>query len=272
MELATLGALAGQYAMGKIEANSANAAAKKANKTSYLANLWAQDYMFNKQKEWEKERATHAHQWEMQDLKAAGLNPALTAMGGQGASTGGISSGGAMSTPAATQGLKLGNMLDFMKNNRENRLADYQEMIAKANSAKAIQETANLAEENPYISKKMKSEIAKNQGESANALAQAGKAAMETDTGWKIQDYKVSQEFGKAAQELYQGRLSDVKADFLNKYGISADAVKELGTDGLKVLGMAAAAGIGKKGLSMIGKTILKKTSAKALDFSNFPR
>lgn len=39
--------------------------------------------------DWERERATHAHQWEVQDLEAAGLNPILSA-GGQGAQTSGI--------------------------------------------------------------------------------------------------------------------------------------------------------------------------------------
>lgn len=39
---------------------------------------------------WEKERAQNAHQWEVADLKAAGLNPILSA-GGQGATTGGVS-------------------------------------------------------------------------------------------------------------------------------------------------------------------------------------
>lgn len=39
---------------------------------------------------WERERAQNAHQWEVKDLQAAGLNPILSA-GGSGAVTGGIS-------------------------------------------------------------------------------------------------------------------------------------------------------------------------------------
>lgn len=56
---------------------------------SALMGKKAAEAATQKQVNWERERATHAHQWEVEDLKAAGLNPILSA--NQGATTGGIS-------------------------------------------------------------------------------------------------------------------------------------------------------------------------------------
>lgn len=81
-ELGAAGVMAGGSILGGIVGGAFSAhGAKKA--AEYNAE------MQRKQIEWERERATHAHQWEVSDLKAAGINPALTAQT-QGAQTSGI--------------------------------------------------------------------------------------------------------------------------------------------------------------------------------------
>ena len=59
---------------------------------------------------WERERAQNAHQWEVEDLKKAGLNPILSA-GGSGATTGGISAPVPDTSGIAQAGQAVGNTL-----------------------------------------------------------------------------------------------------------------------------------------------------------------
>lgn len=90
---------------------------------------------------WERERAQNAHQWEMQDLKAAGLNPALTA-GGTGAETSGIT--GAMPDYSGiTEGGKnVANSIEFaIDQSRKNKLTDSEIRLNDANSSKTAEQT-----------------------------------------------------------------------------------------------------------------------------------
>lgn len=186
MVLATLGALAGQYAMDKVSANSANKASKKATTKAALLNYYLQDQLMDKQINWERERATHAHQWEMQDLKDAGLNPALTAMGGQGANTSGISAGGALTTPGATKGVNLGRLLNYTNTAKQNaqrdRELDQQFAQIQSNITKQDAETLNIIKEGKWINpknqkalKEAESRIINNTSQSAKNIAEAGK-------------------------------------------------------------------------------------------------
>lgn len=61
---------------------------RKADKRQYTYNSWLQ----GQNQSFQKYMASHAHQLEMQDLKEAGLNPALTAHGSSAASIAGSSS------------------------------------------------------------------------------------------------------------------------------------------------------------------------------------
>lgn len=135
----------------------------------------AKDVM-EKQISWERERAKNAHQWEVEDLKAAGLNPILSA-GGDGATTGGISapmpdrsgiaSAGAgfvealntaadttkLKAETAQSGAQTANLNADTKNKTvENGLIQAQTELAKANAGliskkEAFQNLQNIQEE-----------------------------------------------------------------------------------------------------------------------------
>lgn len=65
----------------------------------------------NMQINWERERAQNAHQWEVSDLQAAGLNPILSA-GGTGAQTGGIDVGIPDTGPISAEGAAYGRGIE----------------------------------------------------------------------------------------------------------------------------------------------------------------
>lgn len=87
---------------------------KVVNKLTGASSAASKSYKYSKglaeiNNNYQKEAAQNAHQWEMADLKAAGLNPALTATGGSGAS---LSGGGGGSVGASGSGITPIDMLN----------------------------------------------------------------------------------------------------------------------------------------------------------------
>lgn len=163
-----------------------------------------------RQIEWERERAKNAHQWEIEDLKKAGLNPVLSA-GGSGAVTGGISA----PIPDRSGYTQAGTAIVDAINSA------YQAAQTNATIGKTGAETANITQDT-------KNKI------TAQELMQK-QIINESLRSGLISAQKANLEF-KNLTEKYNGERAALTYwnDFINKASSSAKNVTDIGFNALE--------------------------------------
>lgn len=97
--------------------------------------------------------ANTAHQREMRDLKAAGINPLVTATGGQGASTPTIQAPTQGATGGAKAGAIMGNAMATLPTQIMQYMTGQQQIeLARANAENTKAQTDKIKEETKWIS------------------------------------------------------------------------------------------------------------------------
>lgn len=134
----------------------------------------AQQYALQQQQAqniYNKETMQNLHQWEVEDLKKAGLNPAL----GYGGNTSGIATGTASGPQAGTGDpvAMIANAIGIGNTLKEMELKSASTTAKAAEAEKAAAETAGILTNNKYIANQKKNEIANIMADTAVKTAES---------------------------------------------------------------------------------------------------
>lgn len=206
---------------------------------------------------YQKEFMQNAHQWEVQDMEKAGLNPILSADG-----SGATGNAAAVGTGSFNPAGMITSLLDYANRNEANQIAqqDTDARTALANAEKNLKEAETTREilSNKYIEPSKKAEIANKWADtelkgkqseltSAKTLTENEEKFLKT-----VQYYKENEEKNKLFWENW-ARMSDAK--FVNEFGVTKDQAIELYKSTGEIIGNF----IPKKPNSNTGATSAKK-------------
>lgn len=194
MVLVSLGMAAGAAAANYW---SQNQAAKK--------NFSYQKQLSNLNFEHQKYFAENAHQMEMEDLKKANMNPALTATGGSGASASG---GGIPGSPGIQPLDMIGGLKTLIDAKNQTSATNSQNEVNRAEALNIIANTDNIPFQNKIAL--MNATAAKIHAEAAATNAKTNKEQL------KYQDMNAQSNWRNSIANKY---LSDAQREYLRKQG-----------------------------------------------------
>lgn len=140
--------------------------------------------------EYEVNSAKHAIQWQMEDLKNAGLNPILAAGYGGANLSGSVS--GAIGAPSGSTGSSGGNPLDLIQSIASAKNAMSNAKLAESQALKTDKEAGWIDPKTQQDIAESKSRIAQNHANSAKAAAEttATKGKIGYGIGRLAENYK----------------------------------------------------------------------------------
>lgn len=174
-----------------------------------------------RQERYTERQMQNAHQWEVEDLKKAGLNPVLSAH-----SASAVGGAGGQATDFANAingGITAG---------AQAQSADSQTQLNSAMAAKAIQETKGLPQQ-------IKNETTKAQASATMASAAAAEVDANINRIKALLPGELKEQGLQIALKAQQGKLNESEMATLEKYGLTKSQMIQLGKMASDIIGDA---------------------------------